>query len=175
MTGNTRSCGCLKSRHGHAKQRNHTPEYISWERAKRRCLDKNDVYYHLYGGRGITFCEHWLIFENFLKDMGERPDGHTLDRIDNSRGYEPNNCRWATVKEQSRNRRTNRWIEAFGQRMIFKDAADKYNISQGALTNRLKTMTPEEALTQPLAKRRPRKPACEQVFLHHKIITISSE
>ncbi|MDE9448123.1 hypothetical protein KKJ04_22090, partial [Xenorhabdus bovienii] len=73
LTGNTRSCGCLKSRHGHAKQRNHTPEYISWERAKRRCLDKNDMYYHLYGGRGITFCEHWLIFENFLKDMGERP------------------------------------------------------------------------------------------------------
>ncbi len=81
-----------------------TPTYSSWEGMKARCLNPNDSNYHRYGGRGITICEQWLAFKNFLEDMGTRPDGLTLDRVDNDGNYELDNCRWATWKEQANNR-----------------------------------------------------------------------
>lgn len=90
-------------KHGHRVKR--TPTYYSWASMKKRCTNPNEENYYLYGGRGITFCKQWDLFTNFLNDMGERPYGKTLDRIDPNGNYEPSNCRWATNLQQGRNKR----------------------------------------------------------------------
>jgi len=99
-SGHTQSCGCL--RHGLC----FTPTWWSWVGMTARCRNQNRK---AYGGRGISVCDRWLKFENFLSDMGERPLGHTIDRINNDGDYEPGNCRWATAKQQSENKRKNTW------------------------------------------------------------------
>ena len=111
--GNTVSCGCRK-RDGLAAWRKaqgglpHSergPVYHSWANMMRRTTHKNDPRYADWGGRGITVCERWRKFENFAADMGTKPPGTTLDRIDNDGNYEPGNCRWATPAQQARNQR----------------------------------------------------------------------
>lgn len=88
-----------------------TAEYRTWVKMRSRCNDPNDKAYHRYGGRGIKVCDRWSKFVNFISDMGERPDGHSIERINNDQGYSPENCKWATHIEQSRNKRTSVYSE----------------------------------------------------------------
>jgi hypothetical protein len=98
-----RNCGCLSGTanlsHGHAN----TPIYRTWSGMIQRCTNPARGDFHRYGGRGIRICSRWFVFEHFLADMGERPEGLTLDRINNDGNYEPSNCRWATHVEQMNN------------------------------------------------------------------------
>jgi len=113
INADKKSCGCLQkeiySNRCKTLNRTHgmtyTPEWNSWVNMKDRCSNPNAPKYHHYGGRGITIFNEWLKFENFFKDMGNRPKGTTLDRINVNGNYEPGNCRWATHLEQRHNRR----------------------------------------------------------------------
>ncbi len=93
-----------------------TSTYKSWQAMRQRCENPRYHYFETYGGRGIKVCERWQSFENFLADMGEKPSrSHSIERTNNNGNYEPDNCCWATKKEQSRNTRTNRIVTAFGR------------------------------------------------------------
>lgn len=106
---NQRSCGCTQEHNGptkHGKWQSRT--YHTWEGMKQRCSNPNADNYKHYGAQGVTVCDRWMSFENFYKDMGDRPKGKSLDRIDPFGNYEPSNCRWATPTEQANNRRNSR-------------------------------------------------------------------
>jgi hypothetical protein len=113
--GHTKSCGCFRRAFSTKKNRKHgrfgTPIYRSWASMVYRCTNPSSSCYHNYGGRGINVCSRWRSFENFLADMGERPRGRSLERIDNDGNYEPGNCRWATAGEQATNQRRVRLLE----------------------------------------------------------------
>jgi len=123
----------MKPKHGYSG----TPIYQIWGSMLHRCRSPNDMHYDAYGERGITVCERWFRFENFLADMGQRPKGRSLDRIDNSKGYAPDNCRWATKMEQQRNMRRNTMVHFQGRDMWIAEAAGLTGITANCITKRL--------------------------------------
>ena len=136
--GMTKSCGCL-SKEIHTKHgATSTPEYRVWCHIKNRCSNSNTKDYKDYGGRGIEVCERWLSFENFFEDMGLKPSPcHSIDRVDNEKGYYKENCKWSTMKEQCGNRRSNRWITFNGKTQIVTDWAKELHINEKTLYSRL--------------------------------------
>lgn len=150
--GKTKSCGCYsaETRTKHGDHR--TLEYFTWRSMKARCTDPGVRYYEKYGGRGIKVCERWLNYENFLSDMGRKPSkAHSLDRVDNDGDYTPENCRWATKSEQTRNRSTSVWIEFNGKSQLMGDWAAELGISYSVLYMRVrKGWTVERAFTTPV-------------------------
>lgn len=120
-----------------------TPTYKIWEKMLARCRNQNNKGYPRYGGRGITVCERWADFSNFLADMGERPEGLSLDRINVNGNYEPGNCRWATAKEQALNRRDNVRVVYEGREMTVREAADLSGLGYMTIRSRMKRGWPE--------------------------------
>lgn len=145
-SGRTKSCGCITATQ---KGLSTSKTYNSWNGMMSRCYDKNAVNYGRYGARGTIVYEPWHIFENFYKDMGERPKGLTLDRIDSKGIYEPKNCRWATTKQQGSNRSDNHIIDAFGTRMTLTQWSEKTGIIAATILKRIMKLKwlPEMALT----------------------------
>lgn len=138
------------ARHGHARAGATTPEYVLWANMKSRCGDPKDPSFDYYGGRGVTVCARWRdSFEAFLDDVGRRTTpAHSLDRIENARGYEPGNVRWATRKEQMRNTRASRVLEHKGKSLSIAEWAERTGLAYGTLYMRIASGWPvAEALT----------------------------
>lgn len=142
-----------KNTHPFWKVKTKSNSYRIWIGVKSRCLNKKSTNYFRYGARGITVCKRWLKFENFLLDMGERPDGMTLERINNNIGYSPSNCRWATRLEQSLNTRRNIYIEYKGVKKTIKEWSKELKVSEICIRNRHKKGWPiEKILNTPSRK-----------------------
>lgn len=144
--GRAKSCGCHRAEMGgkHVASMNTThgfcgtPEYRVWRAMKDRCLNSSSSSYSDYGGRGICVCRRWLdSFENFLADMGPRPDGTSIERLDNDGNYEPHNCVWADRKTQNRNKRNNHRIKHGGEILTMAEWAERANMPQWKLKQRL--------------------------------------
>lgn len=115
-----------------------TPTYRSWVDMRRRCNNPTRKDYPRYGGRGIKVCPQWSDFTQFLDDMGERPAGLTLDRIDNDGHYEPSNCQWATRKHQGRNTRSNKTVTIDGKPMTMVDACERHGSEYRLVKGRMR-------------------------------------
>lgn len=155
--GHTRSCGCLKieqtiamsTKHGHATK-GISRTYRTWAAMISRCSDQNANGFRHYGGRGISVCQEWREFSNFVRDMGEKPHGMSLDRIDVNGNYEPGNCRWATLNQQARNRRDSRCLTYRGETKSVHDWAEENGLPVRALVHRLNAgWSTEDALSKP--------------------------
>ena len=137
--------------------------YLQWHNMIRRCTNPAVINFCRYGGRGIAVCDRWRSsFEAFYLDMGERPSpGHTLDRIDNDGDYEPANCRWATRREQSRNKRNNRWITVEGETLCLADWVARSGRARESIRWRLDAgLSPKDAIFgAPMIRTNPRKTA----------------
>lgn len=148
-TGNSSSCGCkLKNsvtKHG----KSFHPLYKTWIGMWQRCTNINNKDYENYGGRGISVCAAWIDIDIFISDVGERPEGATLDREDNDKDYGPNNCRWSTRVEQVRNRRVTLNLTFNGETLTVKQWSEKLGITYRALYQRINALgwSVEKALT----------------------------
>ena len=134
--------------HGHAHRGKRTSTYQIWEGIKKRCLSPKCKAFKNYGGRGITICERWLKFENFLLDMGERPIGLCIERIDNNKGYYPENCCWIDRFQQTKNRRNTRFVEAFNKKQTIQEWSNETGLSYYTIYLRLRRgLSAEKAVT----------------------------
>lgn len=171
-SGGTKSCGCLNREtaramgrarvtHGHmAGAGGASRTYRTWKSMRSRCQDPGNHAFPHYGGRGIEVCERWRKFANFLADMGERPQGMSLERKDNDGNYEPANCKWATRSEQGRNKRSNHVLVVDGVARCLAEWAEITGITREAIYFRLRSgWTPERAISTPVRRRAKRKTA----------------
>lgn len=159
-SGATQSCGCLRDQiartihvtHGHRRHTQKNATYTTWISMIQRCTNPNAMGWENYGGRGIKVCDRWLnSFEDFLADVGERPStSHSIDRFpDNNKGYEPNNVRWATRKEQMNNRRNCRYLTHNGKTQTIQQWRRELGLGRGVIDGRLKAGRPiHEVLAQ---------------------------
>lgn len=156
-SGKSKSCGCLmkemislkSTTHGATRGGVRKTEYTIHNKIKGRCFNPNDAAYWMYGARGITLCDGWLKFENFLADIGPRPSNKSVDRKDNNLGYTcgkcpqcvskgwPMNCHWATAKQQCNNRRTTRFLEIKGVKKSMSEWAEVFGVSPQLVWSRL--------------------------------------
>ena len=157
--GLTKSCGCLcieelkirATSHGCATDNKCTSEYVSWTNMKQRCYNPNSKDYNNYGGRGIIICDRWKnSFDNFLSDMGKKPnEKYSIDRINVNGNYEPSNCRWATQLDQTNNKRTNKNLTYNGETLTMSQWAKKMNIPLATIHNRIKRgLSVKDSLTK---------------------------
>jgi len=158
--GATKSCGCYQKdvaraagdrtkTHGKTK----TTTYNVWTSMVQRCNNENAKDYPRYGAIGITVCEEWHTFENFLRDMGERPSGMSLDRINNNSGYSKANCRWTDAKTQQRNKRNTSMLTHNGESMTLQDWAERIGMNPITLADRIyKGWSVGDAITKPVMK-----------------------
>lgn len=141
IAGKTLSCGCLnkdrKEKHGAAHHGSITPEYKIWSSMIQRCTKATNPGFKLYGARGISVCERWKDFRNFWSDLGPRPTGMSIERIDNSKGYGPDNCKWATNHEQTRNTRRNRLLTFQDETKCIEDWSLSAGLKRGTIIGRL--------------------------------------
>ena len=140
---NTNSCGCYmieqikkaNTTHQATQNRKPTGTYKSWCNMKARCYQKTCIEYERYGGRGIEVCERWRnSFENFLEDMGERPEGYSIERKDFNGSYELSNCCWIHNSQQAKNRRNNKYVVLNGEKLIYSDAARALNLNPSTIS-----------------------------------------
>lgn len=159
-SGKSKNCGCKRSEKLILRNRKSVMGgdstrhelYSVWKGIKKRCLNKNCKSYKNYGGRGITICKRWeKSFRNFVEDMGERPFGHSIDRIDNNKGYSPDNCRWADNCQQSNNKRSSKYITHNGIKKTYAQWSLFLNGNKALVYNRIrKGWSEEQAVTKPV-------------------------
>jgi len=165
--GNTRSCGCLKKEqapknakvvHGHNRTGKVSRTYTIWRAMLARCFNTRHEAYGRYGGAGITVDSEWVKdFTAFLGDMGEAPDNHSLDRLDNSKGYSLHNCRWASSEQQGQNKKTNVLLTYNGKTQCVAAWTKEVGATANLIQDRLRRgWCVEDAITKPVTKRQRR-------------------
>lgn len=159
--GSSVSCGCFNKEMSSIKGKKHglteSSEYVIWQSMRQRVKNPNNRRHASYSGRGIDICARWEDFETFLKDMGPRPSTlHSIDRIDNDKGYSPDNCRWATPKQQMANRRNSLYVEYKGETLVMAELARRCGIPANTLRARVveKGWDINRATTQPVRYKR---------------------
>lgn len=156
------SCGCFTSQkitnsnrvHGMSRTKIHS----IWKAMKQRCLNPKNQRYKDYGGRGISICNSWLDFQNFYKDVGDYPERMSLDRIDNNKGYSPENCRWATYTQNANNTRKSTSVEYRGETKTLSEWCTLLGLNRTAMATRLSyKWDVERMFNTPVKKYKPRK------------------